>query len=37
MMGREDELKSIYAEKLPEYRERLGRLPEELATLLKRS
>lgn len=37
MMGREDELKSIYTEKLPEYRERLGRLPEELATLLKRS
>lgn len=37
MMGRENELKSIYAEKLPEYRERLGRLPEELATLLKRS
>lgn len=37
MMERENELKSVYAEKLPAYRERLGRLPEELATLLKRS
>lgn len=37
MMEREDELKAVYAEKLPGYRERLEQLPEELSTLLKRS
>lgn len=37
MMEREDELKAVYAEKLPAYRERLARLPEELSTLLERS
>lgn len=37
MMEREDELRSVYAEKLPAYRESLGCLREELATLLKRS
>lgn len=37
MMEREDELKTVYAEKLPGYRERLEQLPEELSTLLKRS
>lgn len=36
MMEREDEMKSVYAEKLPAYRERLNWLPEELAALLKR-
>lgn len=37
MMEREDGLKAAYAEKIPAYRERLARLPEELSTLLKRS
>ena len=37
MMEREDDLKAAYAEKIPAYRERLARLPEELSTLLKRS
>lgn len=37
MMEREDELKAVYAEKLPGYRERLEQLPEELSTLLKQS
>lgn len=37
MMEREDALKAVYAEKLPAYRERLARLPEEISLLLKRS
>lgn len=36
MANREDEWKAAYAEKIPAYRERLSRLPEELSALLKR-